>query len=132
MSRWLFRFPWLSAITIGIIAPLAFGYLAVKSCPHESGLFWLPLVSAECPGEFLGELGFLITTTPGLVALLGVMFLASSVPPLGNFLDNLLPAEVTMSILCLVPNLSVWLLIFTIIRRRILQNKNEGVRLSEN
>ncbi len=126
ISRWLLRFPLLSAIAIGVISPLAFGRLAIYSCPHDSGLFWLPLASAECPGEFLGQLGFLITAIPGLTVLILLMVLASSVAPAGHFLDSILPAEISIPLLCLLPNLFVWWLVFTAIRRAHHQNRNES------
>lgn len=124
ISRWFIRFPLLSAITIGVISPIAFGYLALFSCPHDSGLFWLPLVSAECSGELLGQLGFLITAVPGLIVLILIMFLASSIAPFGHFIDSILPAEISMSIACLLPNLFVWWLFFTSTRRT--RHKNES------
>ena len=131
ISGWLFRFPLLSAIAIGVVSPIAFGYLAVFSCPHDSGMFWLPLASTECTGEYFGELGFLITALPGLIVLVLLLILASSVAQFGHFLDSLLPAEVLAFVLCLLPNLLVWWLVFTALQRMHHKNENEISASSE-
>lgn len=48
-----------------------------------------------------------------------ILFIGTSVPSVFSALDLVLPAnqELTMSLLCLVPNLSVWWLVFSSIRR---------------
>ena len=41
--------------------------MIIKSCPHGGGLAYFPLLSAQCTGEYLGTIGFLLTSMPGII-----------------------------------------------------------------
>ncbi len=115
-ENWIFRFPVITGVGLGLLVPLIFGYIGLASCPHEAGLAYFPLLSAECPGEYIGTLGFLLSASPGLA----LIVLLYAFPSLLSFLlDRFQPGTQIwlMSLLCLATNVVTYWAIFEAIRR---------------
>jgi len=72
-----------------------------------SGLAYFPIVSAECPGEFLGDIGLFCFGFPGISILFGIGWLLKDV--LNNFPQS--PLEVDC-IVGLLINFAVYYLVF--------------------
>ena len=68
----------LLAIAFGLGLPAAFGFLALEACPEPAGMFDLPVICSSCPGEFIGELGFLITAFSGVCVMIASMLIGSA------------------------------------------------------
>lgn len=71
---------WTLAFALGVLLPILSIYLAATSCPSgQDETFALPIVSAECPGDLIGQIGFFIFSLPLIVtfiiALLAEYFL---------------------------------------------------------
>jgi hypothetical protein len=71
-------FALLIAIFLGLVPPLAFFLMMLNSCPHSGDLMYIPFISYQCPGEFIGTLGLFLTALPAiLVVVFFVIFAAS-------------------------------------------------------
>jgi hypothetical protein len=57
----------LIVFTISVIFPISGGVLQAISCPSQQGLAYFPFVSANCFGEFLGDVGLFCFGLPGLI-----------------------------------------------------------------
>ena len=75
-----------SIITISVIVPIIGGVLIWVSCPGPAGLAYFPIVSARCPGEFIGDIALFCFGFPGLILSFVILyFLSAFVESLGNF-----------------------------------------------
>jgi hypothetical protein len=109
---------------MGIGLPVAFNALWVSSCPHEYGMIFVPLISAECVGEFIGQLGFFLTAMPALGV--GLCLISFMVPLVGVIeesppLIHLSPTQADYALLstaALINLVFYWIVIYRVFRRR--------------
>lgn len=60
--------PFMVAIILGFVLPALFLLMIVFSCPHSGEIAYFPLISAQCPSEFVGTIGFIFLAFSGIAA----------------------------------------------------------------
>ncbi|HNT55935.1 MAG TPA: hypothetical protein PKG95_14555 [Anaerolineaceae bacterium] len=93
-----------------VVFPIAGFFLSSYSCPHLSGLARFPVISAECFGEYLGEIGLCCFGFPGMAVAASFVLLIQAI------LVRLMPPGMDLLMIAILGLLLNYLIYYLVLR----------------